>query len=156
MRDPLTGALSKLNAALRRLRDDQGAVARRNARSAVAQALRGVRAATDAAYPAPPRKAPAKRRGKLTDAQREQGLRARGFAPIKPEWRERDLLLAGVKVVPVKVGGVWHKYAPAWAAQAPEAATVAMLKAARRSPTARAALKAAGAITAAGGSRGTS
>lgn len=143
------GAVNDLIDDLKRLQPNQGAQARRNGRFAVLHRLRNLRRVLDAEFPCEPR-APKKARAKplrcLTDEGVEKRLADRGLVRLANSLRERELLMAGVRIIPVELKGLHLKYAAAWAVEAPEGTPVAMLRKGRRSQQVRDALRSAAAM----------
>jgi len=105
-------ARDKLRAALKRLDPDQGLVGRRNARKAVTAALRSVRAAVDAEYPAM-RKAPT-RIGKLQPGHKVNRLRKSGYVLVAAHVY-KPLKKAGLPTRPNPREGQGGLYVPKWA-----------------------------------------
>lgn len=102
---------------LKRLRPEQGRVARANARKAVRAVLRRLRARLDAEFPPVPRTAPRPRR-KRTPAERQKRLEERGYAPCHDVSDFTTFAEVGVRLVRVRNGAFVTSYAPTWALQA--------------------------------------
>ncbi len=115
--------LRTLRAALKTLVEPQGPLARRNARTRVVDALRGVRQALDKEYPAPARKRVVNRRGKLTIKAKRKQLIDDGFVVAKGATLAK-LAEVGVTVRYTKGGASsaatgWYEgaaWVPGWAA----------------------------------------
>lgn len=115
--------LKALKKAIKTLQEPQGALARRNARTRVVDALRSVRQAMDKEYPAPPRKVNPYRKVR-TPLQRRKALIDEGYFIVKGFVLSK-LAEAGVAVRTTpshKVPGDSSQYippatwAPGWAA----------------------------------------
>jgi len=102
-------AKKKLIRALKRLDPEQGLVGRRNARAAVAQATRTLRAAVDEAFP--PVRSVAKRTVCKTVRGRSKRLHAAGYVPF-----EGVIAHAAAARLPLRRGPDGKLWAPAWAA----------------------------------------
>jgi hypothetical protein len=139
----LKKSISHLERETKKLKDEQGRVARRNARRNVLEALRSVRSALDAEYPVE-KKESAKRR------KQSKGIPA-NFSEIQPNTvRFGQLLKAGIRLKHIaptnkpeddtttRNRGRW--YGPTWAVFAPPDTTIEQFKKARRSTTERDAL----------------
>ena len=149
-RKDLTDAERDLSKAIKRLKDEQGHVARRNARRAVRQALSAVKRCVERDYPST---TPHKERSLAkTPAERQRRFRAR----MQKQNRTGDWIPGGVYrelliragVAPMK-DHLAHEYWPLWCQALREIAvadksgskvsglSIAKLKAIKRSPTER-------------------
>ena len=118
--------LIRVAKAIQRLEVDQGERARRNARAGVTSALRWLKEAVDAVFPAPPRKG-----GKRTSyagltpfqaaVHKKRKLRTRGWVELGDVTGSggaaqliRACAEAGVMVKTLNVGGNARSFTPAW------------------------------------------
>jgi hypothetical protein len=141
-RSRLERSLDELQRQAKRLSEDQGRIARRNARNAVLEALRACRSALDREFPL--EKKPVKRRKKRSAQRREEEFQ-RNWAPIVASTeRFVQIQRAGIKVIARNdvnaTTPTTRWFAPRWAVFAPPGTTVEELRRARRSPTERKAL----------------
>lgn len=141
------GAVNDLIDDLKRLAPEQGETARRNARAAVSKRLGNLRAVLDAEFPVTRRTPKTRKRRARSDAEREKRLAERGLSRVQGAQRERELLAAGVRIIPVFLKGLHLKYAAAWAVEAPVGTPVELLRKGRRSQQVRDALRAASKLT---------
>lgn len=112
--DPgLEPGMRELARALGRLEEDQGRVARRNARAAVAKALKKIQGKIDTGWPAPGRKK-AQRRRRLTLTQRLRRLKKDGWQ-LASGSELSQFSVVGIRAKRVDVDGLTHTYAPSWA-----------------------------------------
>jgi len=159
----LAKALRFLTKNLRRLKDGQGRIARRNAREAALASLRWVRSSMDCYFPPitgerRPRASKAHLSAAQLYANFKRKMARRGYEAVPSIARALAISQGGVRLVhPPKRTGVTVAYAPRWAVQAagypaPSAVgmavtfNVAKVSEARRSTTLRKALLAAHAL----------
>jgi hypothetical protein len=138
--DPcLEPAVRELARALGRLEDEQGRVARSNARAAVAKSLRKIREEVDEAWPAQRKRAG--RRKRRTPQQRVERLRLKGWVTVGSQAILARLVGAKVTIRTVKHGnGVEQPMAPQWAATIASEAPKKLARAQRHAKERRAIL----------------
>lgn len=146
----LDRAATKLTKALGRLNDDQGRVARGNARTAALAALRDLRAALDADYPVIPKSSPKRRKPRPITAEK---LRKAGYIPLREQTFSAAVLAseAGIRLrfLPRRVSNP-QPWCPAWVRGA---TSITELREAARGPGSRAARKRLEALARLGRSR---
>lgn len=104
--------LLSLAKALKRLKTEQGPRARRNARAAVAAALRGVKKQVNEQFPPPPRVALAKRNNR---AGRRQRMLHAGWQPIAETQLITACAVAGVPCKRFPSDAAQVVWVPGWA-----------------------------------------
>jgi hypothetical protein len=140
----LKRSLQHLEREAKRLKDEQGRIARRNTRRNVLEALRDVRSALDEEYPVEKKeRRPTKRRSAFKMPE--------NFSEISKETKRfGQLIKAGIRIRVRKkettISNIEWYYAPTWAVFAPPDTTIEQLKKARRSKTERDALTTLGVL----------